>query len=194
MECMSAHIAGHAPPLVFSPLPQFHLFEFHELDRFPETLRNAITEVLRVMSLQLRVHEVIRPVLEAVLDATGSSRIVDLCSGAGGPILPIQQQWAKAGRPVSVVLTDRFPNRDAFARASRMTRGSVCGYDDPVDATEVPRELAGVRTVFNAFHHFSPEMARKILADAYRQRQPIAIFEITDRAFVRTLFNFPLSF
>src|SRR6185369_5367658 len=100
----------------------------------------------------------------------------------------------RSGRKVSVVLTDKFPNRDAFARAEKETGGGVSGHYESVDATQVPSRLKGVRTVFNAFHHFRPCDARGILADAYRQRQPIAIFEITDRAFVRTLFNFPLSF
>jgi hypothetical protein len=194
MECLYLDLPGQGAALESSPLPQIHLFEFHDLDRYPESFRNAITEVLRVMCLRLRVHCVIRPVLETVLDATNCSRIVDLCSGAGGPILPIQQEMQKCGRAVSVTLTDKFPNRDAFARAEAITAGGVKGYRESVDATAVPRDLKGVRTIFNAFHHFRPEQARKILEDAYRQKQPIAIFEITDRAVVRTLFNFPLSF
>lgn len=193
MPCLYPAIQEGAP-LTSSPFPQVHLFEFHDLEGFPESLRNATTEVLRVMCLQLRVHEVIRPVLEYVLDVTGCSQIVDLCSGAGGPILPIQQSMAGIGRKVSVVLTDKFPNRDAFDRAVKITGGGVRGYYDSVDATDVPRDLRGVRTIFNAFHHFRPPDARRILADAFRQRQPIAIFEITDRAPLRTVFNFPLSF
>jgi hypothetical protein len=41
----------------------------------------------------------------------------------------------------------------------------------------VPRELPGVRTLFNCFHHFPPEAAVAILSDAVRKRRPIAIFE-----------------
>jgi hypothetical protein len=48
---------------------------------------------------------------------------------------------------------------------------------DAVDATDVPSELAGVRTMFNSLHHFAPEIAKKILLDAVRQRRAVAFFE-----------------
>ena len=51
-----------------------------------------------------------------------------------------------------------------------------------MDATHVPRELAGLRTLFNGFHHFRPLDATAILADAVRARQPIAIFEASRRS------------
>jgi hypothetical protein len=175
-------------------LPRLRLFEFHECAWFPESLRNAITEVLRVMCFHLHVHEVILPVVEDALDRNGARQIIDLCSGAGGPILPIQQQLARSGRKIEVLLTDKFPNRRAFRRCEELTGGSVRGHPEPVAAESVPAQLAGLRTLFNAFHHFSPAAARSILEDAYRSRQPLAIFEITERTLLNTLLNFPLSF
>src|SRR5262249_40969798 len=56
----------------------------------------------------------------------------------------------------------------------------------PVDARNVPRELRGLRTLFNGYHHFRPADARAILADAAAAGQPIAIFEASRRA-IRTL-------
>ena len=41
--------------------------------------------------------------------------------------------------------------------------------------------LAGMRTLFNAFHHLNPEDGRAVLHAAAAARQPIAIFEISDR-------------
>ncbi len=52
---------------------------------------------------------------------------------------------------------------------------------EPVDATAVPRELDGFRTLWNAFHHFRPDAARRILADAVAARRPIAVFEVVSR-------------
>ena len=46
----------------------------------------------------------------------------------------------------------------------------------------VPDALAGVRTMFNAFHHFRPDDARAVLGDAFRARQPVAIFDGADRS------------
>lgn len=44
----------------------------------------------------------------------------------------------------------------------------------------MPADLEGVRTVFKAFHHFPPEAARSILADAVAKRRAIAIVEGTN--------------
>lgn len=175
-------------------LPRLQAFEFHERDWFPASFRNAITEVLRALSFEMRVHDVIRPVLEGLLERTGADNVIDLCSGAGGPILAIQQLLARSDRYVPVLLTDKYPNIDAFQQAERAGGGLVRGHRAPVDATQVPAELSGVRTLFNAFHHFDPPAARSILADAYHKRQPIAIFEITERSCFNTLSIFPASF
>jgi hypothetical protein len=177
-----------------SSLPRLQLFEFHECGWFPASFRNAITEVLRALSFEMRVHRFIRPVLERFLDSTGAESVIDLCSGAGGPILAIQQDFARSDRNLAVLLTDKYPNVEAFRIAETVGRGLVRGHREPVDATQVPAELTGVRTLFNAFHHFNPAAARSILADAYRQRQPIAIFEITERSFFNTFSIFAASF
>jgi hypothetical protein len=47
----------------------------------------------------------------------------------------------------------------------------------PVDATNVPADLDCVRTMFNGFHHFAPDAAGAILADAVAKRGAIAIVE-----------------
>ena len=50
-----------------------------------------------------------------------------------------------------------------------------------MDATAVPGDLRGARTMFNCFHHFRPAEARRILEDAARARRPIAGFEVVSR-------------
>jgi len=177
-----------------SLLPRLRLFEFNDSCWFPETFRNAITEILRVTDVEIRIHDVIRPLLERALDESGTNQIVDLCSGAGGPIVALEQQLAASGRRVSVVLTDLFPNRAALRIAEQSSAGRIRGLDTPVDATRVSCELHGLRTLFNAFHHFDQQAARGILEDAFRCRQPIAIFETTERTLLNTFSNFFLSF
>jgi hypothetical protein len=51
-----------------------------------------------------------------------------------------------------------------------------------VDATKVPPELRGFRTMFTSFHHFQPDEARAVLQNAVDARQGIGIFEVTRRA------------
>ncbi len=43
------------------------------------------------------------------------------------------------------------------------------------------RLFRGFRTLFNSFHHFTPDDARAILRGAVGARQPIAVFEIPER-------------
>jgi hypothetical protein len=93
---------------------------------------------------------------------TKARRIVDLCSGAGGPWRRLADQV-----DVPVLLTDLYPHGDNVIR---------------VDARAVPADLDGFRTIFTAFHHFPPVEARAILADAVRRRQGIGVFEIARRA------------
>lgn len=119
-----------------------------------------------------------------LLRATGRDRIIDLCSGGAGPVPPLMADLRAAGLPVTATLTDFYPNRAAFAAAASAVVDSV---PDPVDARAVPPELAGVRTLFNAFHHFRPVDAAAVLRDAVRAGQPVGVFEAMDRRLVGVL-------
>jgi hypothetical protein len=74
---------------------------------------------------------------------------------------------------VPVLLTDLYPHHGA---------SGLPLHAEPVDARAVPPALDGFRTLFTSFHHFPPEEARAILADAVDQRQGIAVFEAARRA------------
>lgn len=167
-----------------------HWFELHDQAWFPQVLRDGITECLRLYSAQLHFERVIAPVLAGVLRATGQRQIVDICSGSCGPVIPLQRELAQSGADTRITVTDKYPNAAAFARAEAASAGAVVACREPVDATCVPARLSGVRTMFNAFHHFRPEPARAMLRDAYDKRQPIAIFEITNRSLLRALMTF----
>jgi hypothetical protein len=83
---------------------------------------------------------------------------------------------------VPAILTDKYPNEQAFRKAEARRPDQVRGLRAPVDATEVPVTLTGVRTLFNALHHFRPAQARAMLADAVHKHQPIATFEVVERS------------
>jgi len=107
---------------------------------------------------------------------------VDLCSGGGGPWLWLHPLLARKGLSTSVCLTDKYPNLEAFEKWSRMTDQAIGFHAGSVDATRVPDELVGFRTMFTAFHHFKPEHASAVLADAVRHRRSIGVFEATHRS------------
>lgn len=52
-----------------------------------------------------------------------------------------------------------------------------------MNATRVGPELRGVRTMICSLHHMRPEVARRILQDAQRQRRPFCAYEISDNSF-----------
>jgi len=78
-------------------------------------------------------------------------------------------------------LTDLYPNAAAFGRIESQSGGAIKARYESTSAFDVPFELDGVRTLFTAFHHFRPEEARLVLADAVRKRAPIAVFEPLER-------------
>jgi hypothetical protein len=162
---------------------RLHLLEIHDQPWCPRSLRDALTDFLQFTINLGGAYDAVVPMLRDAIARGGATQVVDLCSGAGGP----WRRWAHeprgmapgfgmaAGFPVPVVLTDKYPNRLAQS-------GLLPFHPVPVDATAVPSDLKGFRTLFTSFHHFRPALARAILADAVHQRQGIGVFEISRRA------------
>ena len=157
----------------------------------PPLLRDAATGYLEVLSRLLGLHRHLAPVVRETLERSGARRIVDLCSGGGGPMPWVHRELGKQGVQVELLLTDLFPNREAFA--SRENCEGIEVRMEPVDARAVPEGLTGMRTMANAFHHFRPEEARQILADAAKKSAPLLVMEITERRWY-TMVTSPLIF
>ena len=175
-------------------LPRCQFFEFHDLPWFPPIFRNALTEWLRAFWEYSQAANVIAPLLAKAINQSGVQQVVDLCSGGSGPIIPIQRILESFRVWVPVLATDKFPDPEVMGKLQKSTRGRVTGSLRSVDATALPHDFTGFRTLFNAFHHFTPAHARQILSDAYKSRQPIGIFEMTERSIPKVLLCFPASF
>jgi len=158
-------------------MSRLHVFEIHDQPWCPPSLRDALTDFLQFTINLGRAYDGIVPMLRDAIVRSGATRVLDLCSGAGGP----WPSWLRETRGTApgfatpVVLTDKYPNRLAQS-------GVLPFHPVPVDATAVPSDLEGFRTLFTSFHHFRPAVARDILVDAVRQRQGIGVFEISRRA------------
>ncbi len=148
----------------------------------PPLVRDALTDLLSEAALRLRLFAATVPLLAEMCRRSADARIVDLCSGAGGPLLALLPRLARdEGLKPKVVLTDKFPNLAALAAAEAAFAPQVRAWRQSVDAARVPPQLRGVRTIFNAFHHFPPPLARAILADAKASGQPIVVVETVAR-------------
>jgi hypothetical protein len=169
-------------------LPRLQLVEWNDLEITPVALRDSIVESL---SRALRWGRMLRGLVAPFRDflaAAGTNEVLDLCAGAGGPAGVLATELGAHGASPRFLLTDLYPRPEAWAAVQRQHPGVIDFVEDPVDATAIPPELAQgrARTVINAFHHFTPPLARAILADAVAGSRGIFISE----ALVRN----PLSF
>jgi hypothetical protein len=165
-----------------------HLLEFHDQPWFPALLRDHVTDALHLLLNLGGVYRPIVPRLAQALRQSNAHRVVDLCSGAGGPWPRFAHSLQRNGAPVfDVLLSDKYPHAASSRARSFGQREQTRFHPDPVDATHVPAELTGFRTIFNSFHHFPPPQASGILRDAVEQRQAIGVFESPGRHFITIL-------
>jgi hypothetical protein len=131
--------------------------------------------------------------LKHAMERIGERRILDLCSGGAGPIAVILRTLEAENFPATAVLTDLYPNPESFRRWEKLSSGRITWRAESVDATAVPRDLSGFRLLCNAFHHFRPAMAKRILADAVESRRGIAIVEVVSKD-PAALLSIPIAF
>jgi hypothetical protein len=157
-------------------------FEFHDQKWFPNNLRDGVTDALQFILSLGRIYWPIVPILSKAVEASGTARIVDLCSGGGGPWLWLYRLLRVGnGRSITICLTDKYPNIEAFENARRKTDGKITFYPGFVDAASLPCDLSGFRTIFTSFHHFTPDEAVAILQNAVDDGQGIGVFEAAKR-------------
>jgi hypothetical protein len=160
---------------------RIHLFEFEDLSWFPDTIRQGGTDFLRFFLNSTNFYQPAQKIIADVLQRTSQNTIIDLCSGGGGAIEKVMGPLLNENAQLTVLLTDKFPNVNAFALISERNKGRIGYTASAVDAKDVPAELPGVRTMFTAIHHFRPNDVRGILKDTVDKKVPIAIFDGGDK-------------
>jgi hypothetical protein len=170
---------------------RIQLIEFHDQPWFPGFLRDQVTDALQlILHLGNFYQPMVGRLRRAVEDAR-ARQILDLCSGAGGPWLWLYKDFDRQDSlAVPVSLTDKYPNASAFTRAHIASHNKIHFHAAPVNATEVPPELEGFRTIFTSFHHFPPREAQAILQDAVDRQQGIAILEVPGRHILTIVLSF----
>lgn len=126
------------------------------------------------------MYKPIVPILEKALCTIESNTMIDLGSGGGGGLLWLNAELRKNNPALKIVLTDYFPNKEAF-EYTRKQADNFSYRQESVDARDVPQELNGLRTQFLSFHHFKPADAVRILQNAVDSKSAIAIFEAQER-------------
>ena len=160
---------------------RIHLFEFGDLSWFPNNLRNYGTDYIQFAANTFDIYKSVIPLIRKGIESSANNTIVDIASGGGGGLLKIAEHLKRDISNVKIILSDYYPNIDAFERI-RFKQPDVFEYvKDPVNAMNVPRYLKGFRTQFLSLHHFKPKDAAEILQNALDNNQAIGIFEAQQR-------------
>lgn len=169
-------------------MERVHAIEFEDFEWVPSAVRDGGTALLDLGFAVLRFYRPVAKAMVSVLDATGATRAVDLCSGAGGGALAMRRELAELGHALPQwTLTDRYPNEATVERVRAMNEGSLeyrptpvdaMSADDPAFARAKSSDTPPVRTMFGALHHFRPDAIRSILTAAVSAKAPIAFFDI----------------
>jgi hypothetical protein len=163
-----------------------HLIEFHDRPWFPKFLRDFITDDMETILNFVNVYGPVAPALRNALRHAGTNRVVDLCSGGGGPWRRLWREFDENAL-AEIWLTDKYPNIASFERTMAAAGKRICFRRDSIDALKIPGELQGFRTIFNSFHHFAPDDARAILQAAADSGEGIGIFETPGRHMITLL-------
>ena len=161
---------------------RFQLFEILDQSWCPQAVRDGATDYLEYITNTTDTYAAVRGLLLHAIRESDSRAVVDLCSGGGGPWLT--RAWREAQLdpewPLVVALTDKFPSAVLQSRL-RPNDQTLRAITHPVDATAVPDDLQGFRTIFASFHHFPDSVATEVLKDAVRAGEGIAMAEVTSR-------------
>lgn len=155
-----------------------HLFEFEDFSWFPDVIRTGGTDFLRYLLISSELYKPIIPLINQTLIDINETKIIDLCSGGGGYIEQVYNEINKISeQKISITLTDKFPNINAFDFLKNKTNEGINYIDGSTDATNVPKDLKGFRTMFSAVHHFHPEQIKSILKNAIANRAAVGFFD-----------------
>ncbi len=178
---------------------RLHLLELHEQSWFPAPWRAMFQQTLGQTQATFHVYRHVARDFARFLERLGCTEVLDLCSGAAGPLLRMRQDLVglmPRGCAPRFVVSDLYPPLERFEALAREYPEAIGYRASPVDAMNVPLDAPRVRTVFSALHHFRPEQVRSILADAARHADGFAAFEATRRTPQQTLamLGLPLAF
>lgn len=163
--------------------PRVQAFEFNDRPWAPEPLRDLIVESLGRTLRWGHILDGVAAPFASFLERSGATAILDVGSGSGEPAALLAAALRRQGRPVPrMVLTDLFPRVEAW-RALARGEPAIEIHEEPIDATAIPAALGEgrARTLINVLHHFPPDLAAAVLADAVRSGAPTFVVEGFER-------------
>lgn len=132
-----------------------------------------------VLNLMLRVSGQYKHMHEPYIAWAAGEPVLDLGSGGGGPIDSMLQAADSAGATMpKVMLSDLYPNEAHFCELRNCYGAAQVDFvAEAVHADAVPEGLPAMRSICSAFHHFGPELAQPVVADALSNGRGLMIIE-----------------
>ncbi|MFC4870422.1 class I SAM-dependent methyltransferase [Negadavirga shengliensis] len=170
-------------------MKRIQLFEFEDQAWFPDWIRVMMTQYMMAFHRILKTSDSLLPLVKKALASSEKPVILDLCSGSGGPMVEVYEKLRASGDfgKLRLVLSDLYPNQFAVEEFNERRGERITYHREPLDASRVPLDLKGVRTMVSSMHHMKPELARRILRNARDAGQPLLVFEISDNSAPRFL-------
>lgn len=163
-------------------MKRIHLFEFEDLNWFPDVLRVCMTRYINTIHKFLNSSSHIANILSGVMLSYEPRHIIDLCSGAGGPMPKVVELLrTKYGlADLRLTMSDLFPNLAVAENINGIKYPGIQYRTEPLNALDL--DESGLRTLICSLHHMPPETARDILKQAFDSRQGIFVYEISDNS------------
>ena len=164
-------------------MKRIHLFEFEDFSWFPSWLRKCMTRYIMVIHQLLESDQSLAKIISNILKHNKENRIIDLCSGSGGPMLSVHQKLTHEYnfKDLKLTLSDLYPDPETVKIITEGHKGEIEYKKESINAANV--EGKGLRTMICSMHHMPPKIAFDILKDAHDKKVPICIFEISDNSF-----------
>jgi hypothetical protein len=163
-------------------MKRIQLFEFEDFNWFPDWTRSSLTKLIVILHNMMGLGDVVATLIAKTLKDQNLSSIVDLGSGAGGPMPEVvnilQEKHFMKG--VQLLMTDFYPNPEAIKKFNTDADSNLSYAEDSIDATTLGSAPEGLKTMVNCFHHMPPDKARKILSSAQENGQSLLIYEMAE--------------
>ncbi|MEL6841707.1 MAG: hypothetical protein AAFP02_00705 [Bacteroidota bacterium] len=163
-------------------MKRIQLFEFEDFAWFPAPIRNAMTNLIVVLSKMTGAPAVIASLIENTRKSFPFDQIIDMGSGSGGvmPMVVQELNQQDSSKPLNLRLTDLYPNPEFIEEINRKKLPHIQYSQQSTDATDLSKVESGLKTMMNSFHHMPPDKARQILHSAQQHQQPILIYEMSE--------------
>lgn len=161
--------------------PRIQGFEFCDQPWLGGVWREAYLDGLRFLFNLGGVYRSMHIPFARWAAAAGHARVLDLASGNGGPTETMLANAQANGIVMpTIVLSDFYPDRETFERLKQAHSDQIDYIAEKVDAVSNPLHTELV-SICSAFHHFPPDLARKLLANAGEGSDGIFIMEVFSR-------------